>query len=135
MACANKRIAHQRRFAGSPPSHRRDPPWRTPQLAGRPVTAELLRCRGETFVQRSSTLLGQRSVQLVPLLGQRSVQLVPLLGQRSVQLVPLLFECPFGVAARGAAAKVLCNQRTDQGEEADAGCDDRRHDLGLISGI
>jgi hypothetical protein len=63
----------------------------------------LLGRRGEPFVQRSNALLRERSVQPLTLL--------------------------FEVVAGCAAAEILRSQRTDQGEEADAGCDDRRGDL------
>ena len=93
MACANRRRAHRRRSAGFLPSHQPGPPWRTPQLAGRwLVTAQLLGCRGEPFVQGPGALLRERLVQLIALRLQRLVQ-----------LFTLLFECPFwcpGVVAR-----------------------------------
>lgn len=52
-----------------------------------------------------------------------------LLRERFAQLLTLLFECLFGVLLGCAAAEQLRSQGADQGEEADAGCDDRRGDL------
>jgi hypothetical protein len=42
---------------------------------------------------------------------------------------PPTLQCLLGVPAGCAAAEILGGQRTDQGDNADAGCDDRRGDL------
>jgi hypothetical protein len=63
--------------------------------------------RGEPFVQRSSALFRERSIQLLALFRERSVQLRVLLRERSVQMLTLFSECFLRVPAGCAAAKIL----------------------------
>src|SRR5262249_6161121 len=82
------------------------------------VVTDLRGSRGETLVQGP-----------VALFGKRSVQLLALLRERPVQVLTLLFQRLLGVSVGGTTAEILRSQRTDQGEDADAGCDDRCGDL------
>jgi hypothetical protein len=53
------------------------------------------------------------------------VQLLALFCERCCQLLALLVECLVSAAAGGADAVELRNQGTDQGEDADATCNER----------
>jgi hypothetical protein len=79
-----------------------------------PLATQLPGDRVESFVQGSSALLCERSVQLLALRLQRLVQLLALLGKRL-----------FGVPAGCETAEMLCKQGADHGEGAR---NDRRDD-------
>src|SRR5262249_17953928 len=79
----------------------------------------------KSFIQRPITLLGERGVQLLALLGECGVQLLALLLERGVQVLTLLLASLCSVAAGPADAVKLRKQGPDQGEDADAACNER----------
>ena len=64
-------------------------------------------------------------VQLLALVCERCCQLLALLRERCIQLLALLSACLFSVAAGAADAVELRSQGTDEGEDADAACNER----------
>ena len=89
------------------------------------ITAQPVGSRSEPFVQRSIALLCECFVQLLTLVCERCCQLLALLRECGVQLLALLFACLFSVAAGAADAVELRSQGTNQGEDADAACNER----------
>jgi hypothetical protein len=107
---------------------RRDDPGR-----GWLIASQFVRSRGEPRIQSSSALFRQGPVQADPLFRERSVQPGALFRQRSVRLGTLLCECLFSDPATSTDAVEPSSQGADQGEHADATCDEGSLTSGLIT--
>ena len=152
MASANRRIAHRHRSVGFLPSHQPDPPWRARPQVGR----LLYHCPVVQLPWRSVHLgyecVARRAFCPAGRVARRAFCPAGRVARRAfcpAGRVARRAFCPAGRVARRAFcpaghaapcdvftvsavftdAVELCSHSSDQGEETDAGCDDRRGDL------